>query len=288
MKISIIAPVLNEYECLDEFTNRVQRTIEKIDFAEIDLIFVDDGSDSEFLEQLKNKVNERENVKIISFDKNYGHQMALLAGYRYSENIYDACVSIDSDLQDPPELIQDLIKIYQEQKVNIVYTIRNKNDKRSRLKYLLSNIFYSLLFISNKKNALKFAGDFRLIDKKAINYINRNYKNIYFIRGFLFKNKELTYSMLNFQRDERFAGEPKYTFLKLYKLALSGLYPYINRYIAIVTFLLFISIFLNIYLKLQFFVYISFIIFCLLLFILYSKFQVIPSLNREYKIKKIY
>lgn len=288
MKVSIVAPVLNEYECINEFIKRVQRTIKKTKYKNIDLILIDDGSETKFLDLLVESSKQYSNIKIISFEKNYGHQMAILAGYEYSHTKYDLTISIDSDLQDPPELIEDLLNIYEKNNVNIVYTIRNKNDKRSRLKYFLSNIFYSILFISNKNQSLKFAGDFRLVDRSAMEFINENRSKIYFIRSFLFMNKTLKFTTLNFQRDQRFAGVPKYTFFKLYQLAISGLLPYLNKYILTnIIFLAFLSL-VKLFFKSNLFNYLILILLICLLIIVLTKLTMLPRLNNDYKIKKIY
>ena len=288
MKISIIAPVLNEYECIDEFINRVQDTINRTNYENIDLIFIDDGSDQQFLNLLIENSKKYSNIKIIRFKRNYGHQMAILAGYEYSYDKYDISISIDSDLQDPPELIYELINIYEKNDINIVYTIRNKNDNRSRVKYFLSNLFYSILFISNKNESLKFAGDFRLIDKTALEYIVSNKNKIYFIRGFLFMNKNLKFKTLNFQRDQRFGGVPKYTFSKLYKLAVSGLYPYLNKYLLSNMVLIVLFGLLYVFLKIKLMKYLIIILGFLLVIIAVTKLIVFPNLNNNYEIRKIF
>jgi len=217
--ISIVVPVYNEESVLLEFYKRTALAMESISESAFEIIFVNDGSEDETPNIIKKLREKDKRVKLISFSRNFGHQIAITAGLRYSKG--DAAVIIDVDLQDPPELIPKMIDKWKDG-YEIVYAVREKREGETLFKRITAYMFYRLLRLITKEDLKSDSGDFRLLGRKAVNVFNQlNEKNRY-VRGLIhwigFRQCQITY-----QRRERFSGKTKYTFGKMLKFALDGI-----------------------------------------------------------------
>jgi glycosyltransferase involved in cell wall biosynthesis len=224
-KISIIVPCFNEQDVIKQTYARLTEAAKKNKYT-YEIIFINDGSIDETLNLLEAIARHDKNVKIISFSRNFGHQPAVSAGITTCSG--DVAVIIDADLQDPPEVLPEMIKIYFKEKCNIVYGVRKKRKKEGFFKKITAKIFYRLInYLSEAKFPVD-TGDFRLIDKKVINaYKKLNEKNKY-IRGLIswmgFKQSPIFYD-----RDPRLLGETKYTLKKMLKFAKTGIFYFSTK-----------------------------------------------------------
>ena len=216
--ISVVAPVYNEAPSINEFYRRLNAVISKLSYS-FEIMFVDDGSKDDSLQILR-EIRQRDNrVKVLSFSRNFGHQVAITAGMKNASG--DAVIVMDADLQHPPELISQLITKW-EHGFDIVSTIR-KNVKNIRLfKKLTSSLFYKLINRISDTEIRENAADFRLLDRKVVDTFKRLNEKGMFVRGLI---GWLGYSQthVEFVADERFAGESKYSVTKMVKFALDGI-----------------------------------------------------------------
>ncbi len=221
-KISVIVPMYYEEEVAKECYTRLKDVLEKIENYNYEIIFVNDGSKDKTLEILKKIAKENKNVKIISFSRNFGHQCAVTAGLRYVTG--DAIVIIDADLQDPPELIPEMIKLWEEGN-EVIYGKRKSREGESRFKLLTASMFYKTLNALSDVEIPKDTGDFRLVDRKVVEVINSLPEHNKFLRGLFswvgFKQKAYEY-----ERKERYAGKTKYPLKKMLKLAQDGIFSF--------------------------------------------------------------
>lgn len=219
MKItySVIAPIFNEKENLPELYRRVKEVMDKTS-KPWELILVDDGSSDESSDMIRALAKKDKRVRPVIFARNFGHQVAVTAGLDYSRG--DAVVIIDADLQDPPELILELAKKWQEG-YEVVYAVRAEREGESWFKLWTASLFYRLIYrITDVKIPLD-TGDFRLMDRKVVNVMNTMRERHRFLRGMSawvgFKQIGVEY-----KRAARSAGETKYPFRKMLRLAINA------------------------------------------------------------------
>ncbi len=242
-KISLVIPMYYEEEVANECYNKVSNVLkgleEKYDY---EIIFVNDGSKDKTLEILEKIAKEDEKVKIISFSRNFGHQAAVTAGLK--EVTGDAIVIIDADLQDPPELIPEMLELW-EQGNEVIYGKRKTRKGESAFKLLTAKMFYKTLNALSDVEIPKDTGDFRLVDRKVVDVINSLPEHNKFLRGLFswvgFKQKAYEY-----ERQERFAGKTKYPLKKMLKLASDGIISFSTKPIKLVGALGILSIFISI------------------------------------------
>jgi glycosyltransferase involved in cell wall biosynthesis len=217
--ISIVVPVFNEIEVIGAFYSRIKRVVDELDSFAYEIIFVDDGSKDDSYVKLKSIARSDQNVKVVKFSRNFGHQIAITAGIDIAEG--DAVVLIDADLQDPPEVIKDFISKWQEG-YDVVYGIREKRRGESNLKLLTATLFYRLLKMLIKIDLPVDTGDFRLMNRRIVNRFKELKETDRFVRGLVswigFKQTGIYY-----ERDKRYAGETKYPYKKMIKFALDGI-----------------------------------------------------------------
>ena len=223
-KLSVIVPMYYEEKVAYEFYNRLKKVVEKIDF-DYEIIFINDGSKDNTLIILKGIANEDLNVRIIDFSRNFGHQVAVTAGILNCKG--DLAVVIDADLQDPPELIVDMIKQW-EKGFDVVYAKRKTRKGESKFKLITAKYFYKVLSNLADIEIPRDTGDFRLIDKKVIESFKEMPERNRFIRGMIswigFKQ-----TFVEYNRDERFAGETKYPLKKMIKFATDGIISFSSK-----------------------------------------------------------
>ena len=224
-KISVVIPMYYEEKVAKECYKRVSSCLNKIENYENEIIFVNDGSKDKTLEILEEIAKKNKNVKIISFSRNFGHQAAVTAGLKYVTG--DAIVIMDADLQDPPELIPEMIKLWEDGN-EVIYGKRKSREGESVFKLLTAKMFYKALNSLSDVEIPKDTGDFRLVDKKVVQTINEMPEHNKFLRG-LFSwvgYKQIAYE---YERKERFAGETKYPLSKMLKLASDGIISFSKK-----------------------------------------------------------
>lgn len=217
---SIVIPIYNEQETIPELLRRVTAVIDNLEHP-AEVIFVDDGSkDATF--QLLSEAHQRDpRIKIIRFSRNFGHQVAISAGIEHASG--EAIMIMDGDLQDPPELLPEFLKKRSEG-YDVVYAVRRKR-KESVVKKLAYFMFYRLLQRIAAIEIPLDSGDFSLIDEKVADALRAMPERHRFVRGIRswagFRQIGLEY-----ERDQRFGGEAKYTTAKLLRLALDGIFSF--------------------------------------------------------------
>lgn len=224
-KISVVIPMYYEEEVANECYNRVEKVLSSIPNYEYEIIFVNDGSKDKTLSILEEIAKKNNNVKVISFSRNFGHQCAVTAGIKYVTG--DAIVIIDADLQDPPELIPDMLKLW-EQGYEVIYGKRKTRDGESKFKLLTAKMFYETLNALSDVEIPKDTGDFRLVDRKVVDIINSLPEHNKFLRG-LFSWVGFKQTPFEYERKERFAGKTKYSLKKMLKLASDGIISFSTK-----------------------------------------------------------
>ncbi len=221
-RISVVAPVFNEEVLITEFYERVSVTMGRLG-QPWELILINDGSRDqtpEILDQLY--ARDPEHVVVLHFARNFGHQLAITAGMDYARG--EAVVTIDSDLQDPPEVILDLVRRWQEG-YEVVYAVRAEREGETWFKVFTADLFYRLIQQLTSVTIPMEAGDFRLLDAKALDYLRSMREHHRFVRAMTswvgFRQTGVPY-----KRHARKAGETKYTIRKMVRLALDAITGY--------------------------------------------------------------
>lgn len=217
-KITIVVPMYNEEVNIDELYTRLNSVMKKLSYLQYEYIFVNDGSIDNTYEKLVSIADNDENIIIVNFSRNFGHEAATTAGIFNCSG--DAVVIIDADLQDPPELIIDMVKKWEEG-YEIVYAKRKSRKGETFIKKFTSKLFYRIFNMVADTKMPSDTGDFRLIDKKVVNDFKK-----------LKEKNRITRALINwtgynqihifFDRDKRFAGKTKYNYFKLIKLAIDS------------------------------------------------------------------
>ena len=229
-KISVVVPMYYEEQVAKECYDRLVQTLKKIENYEYEIVFVNDGSKDKTLEILEEIAKKDKNVKVISFSRNFGHQAAVTCGIKYVTG--DAVVIIDADLQDPPELIPEMLK-YWEQGNEVIYGKRKTRKGESAFKLLTAKMFYKTLNMLSDVEIPKDTGDFRLVDKKVIDVVNTMPEHNKFLRG-LFSWVGFKQMPYEYERQERYAGKTKYPLKKMLKLASDGIISFSTKPLKIV------------------------------------------------------
>lgn len=229
-KISVVIPMYYEEEVALECYKRVKKAIDSIENYENEIVFVNDGSRDKTLEILEEISKKDENVKVLSFSRNFGHQAAVTAGLKHVTG--DAIVIIDADMQDPPELIKDMIKLW-EQGNQVVYAKRKKRKGESAFKLLTAKMFYKILNGLSDIDIPRDTGDFRLVDRQVVEVLNQMPEHNKFLRG-LFCWIGFKQIPFEYEREERFAGKTKYPLKKMLKLAGDGIISFSSKPLKIV------------------------------------------------------
>ena len=212
-------PAYNEEKVLPQLFTRLNDLAKNNLAYDFEFLFINDGSKDRTMKIIKDEAVQSSQISYINLSRNFGKENAMLAGFDYAKG--DALVIIDADLQDPPELIPKMIKFW-EQGYDDVYAKRESRDGESWLKKATSKWFYSVLDKISHIEIQRDTGDFRLLDRRAVEALktlreaNRYTKGMFSWVGF--KKKEITY-----KRDPRAAGETKWNYFKLLNLAIEGI-----------------------------------------------------------------
>jgi len=216
-RYSIAVPVYDEQQVLPAFYHRLRAVVDGLDDP-AEIIFVNDGSADGSREILKGLAADDKRVRVVSFSRNFGHQAAISAGLFYAAG--DAIAVLDADLQDPPELLPRLFQTLEEG-WDVAYGVRAER-KEGSAKRLAYYAFYRLLKLMADIDIPLDSGDFCAMSRRVVDHLNRLPESDRFIRGLRawlgFRQTGVVY-----ERDHRYAGDPKYTFLKLLKLSVDGL-----------------------------------------------------------------
>ncbi len=250
-KISIIIPSYNEEESITKLYKRLDDVTKKMVQYEFEILFINDGSKDKTLKIIKMLRNEDKRVCYVDFSRNFGKEIAMIAGLDYATG--DCVVFMDADLQDPPELIPEFIK-YWEEGYDDVYGKRRSRKGESFFKKFTSKMYYKILQKTTKIEIQKDTGDFRLLDRRCVNALKklresqRNTKSMFSWIGY--NKKEVLYD-----RPPRVAGKTKWNYGKLIDLALDGITSFttsplrLSTFISIPTFIILFAYFIYVIAK---------------------------------------
>ena len=240
-KISVVIPMYYEEEVANECYNRTKKVLNGLENYDHEIIFVNDGSKDKTLPILKEIATKDEKAKVISFSRNFGHQAAVTAGLKFVTG--DCILIIDSDMQDPPELLVDMLKLWEDGN-EVIYAKRKTRKGESKFKLMTAKMFYKVLNDLSDVEIPKDTGDFRLVDRKVVAVINSMPEHNKFLRGLFswvgFKQKPIEY-----ERQERFAGKTKYPLKKMLKLASDGIISFSTKPLKIIGGIGIVSIFIS-------------------------------------------
>ena len=221
--------------------NRTKKVLNGLEDYDHEIIFVNDGSKDKTLPILKEIATKDEKAKVISFSRNFGHQAAVTAGLKFVTG--DCILIIDSDMQDPPELLVDMLKLWEDGN-EVIYAKRKTRKGESKFKLMTAKMFYNVLNNLSDVEIPKDTGDFRLVDRKVVDVINSMPEHNKFLRGLFswvgFKQKPIEY-----ERQERFAGKTKYPLKKMLKLASDGIISFSTKPLKIIGGIGIVSIFIS-------------------------------------------
>lgn len=239
--ISVVVPMYFEEEVAQECYNRLKSVMLQNDIN-YEFVFVNDGSTDRTIEILSEIAANDYRTKIVNFARNFGHQIAVTAGIAAAKG--DAIVIIDADLQDPPEVIPELIAKWEEG-YEVVYAKRKQRKGETWFKLLTAKYFYKFLNYMSDIDIPKDTGDFRIIDRKVADVFNQMTERNRFIRGMMsWVGFRQTY--VEYERDERFAGETKYPLKKMIKFASDGIIAFSTKPLRIVMTLGLLSVLISI------------------------------------------
>lgn len=235
MDLSIIIPVYNEEENVNLLYDRLTKVVMSLGLT-YEFIFVNDGSKDKTIALVKKLTQKDPHIKYIDFSRNFGHQIAVTAGLDLSAG--QSVVIIDADLQDPPELIQDLYEKMKEG-FEVVYAKRRKRDGESFMKKFTAKTFYRILKNITSVEIPVDTGDFRIMDRKVVDVLKSMPEHHRFIRGQI-SWIGFNQTFVEYDREERNAGETGYTYKKMTKFALDGITAFSDFPLRLATFMGFV------------------------------------------------
>ena len=250
-KITIIIPAYNEEESLPHLYERLEKLMTSMEHYEFEILFVNDGSKDNTINLIKEYREKDNRICYVDFSRNFGKEIAMIAGLDYATG--DCVIFMDADLQDPPELIPELVK-YWEEGYDDVYAKRSSRKGETWLKKFTSKMYYRVLQHLTNVPIQQDTGDFRLLDRRCVNALRkmresqRNSKSMFSWIGY--KKKEVLYD-----RDPRIAGQTKWNYKKLVDLAIDGITSFttsplrISTYISIPTFIVLFAYFVYVIAK---------------------------------------
>lgn len=250
-KITIIIPAYNEEESLPHLYERLEKLMTSMEHYEFEILFVNDGSKDNTINLIKEYREKDNRICYVDFSRNFGKEIAMIAGLDYATG--DCVIFMDADLQDPPELIPELVK-YWEEGYDDVYAKRSSRKGETWLKKFTSKMYYRVLQHLTNVPIQQDTGDFRLLGRRCVNALRkmresqRNSKSMFSWIGY--KKKEVLYD-----RDPRIAGQTKWNYKKLVDLAIDGITSFttsplrISTYISIPTFIVLFAYFVYVIAK---------------------------------------
>jgi dolichol-phosphate mannosyltransferase len=221
---SIVIPLYNEEEVVSECIKRVTSVCEELD-GDYEILFVNDGSKDRTMEIVRTECGKNKKIRVLSFSRNFGHQIAITAGMDHAKG--DAVIVMDADLQDPPEVIKDLIIKYREG-YDVVYAVRAARKGETFFKKFSSKVFYRFLRYMCNIDIPVDTGDFRLISRKVCDVMKSLTERNRYVRG-LVSWVGFRQAAVEYVREERFAGETKYPLRKMLKLSMDGITSFSSK-----------------------------------------------------------
>lgn len=253
MSLSVIIPVFNEEANILPLYDRLKKVSQSLNLSETEFLFVNDGSTDRTIEVVKGLAKSDPEVNYIDLSRNFGHQIAVTAGLDHC--IGDLVVIIDADLQDPPELIPEMIRKISEGN-DVVYARRSVRKGETFMKKVTAKLFYRLLRSITSVEIPIDTGDFRVITRRVVNILKEMPEREKFLRGQI-AWIGFSQSYVEYERNERVAGKTSYTWRKMLRLALDGITSFSNFPLKVATVSGFVM---------------AFVSFLLMLFALYSRF----------------
>ena len=232
--VSVVAPMLNEEGVAEEFHRRVSAALAGIPH---EIVIVDDGSSDRTPEILDDLAARDPHLRVIHLSRAFGHQMALTAGLDHARG--DAIVMMDADLQDPPELIPELLAAW-EGGGDVVVAKRRERAGETRFKLLTAKVFYALIRRLSQVELEANAGDFRLLDRAALDALLALRERSRYLRG-MSAWIGFTHRSVHYDRDPRFSGETKYPFRKMLRFAIDGVSSFSNFPLQLASYLGFLT-----------------------------------------------
>ena len=245
-KITILVPAYNEEESLPLLYERVSKIMNEMKNYEFELLFVNDGSKDNTLNEIKKLREQDKRVSYVDFSRNFGKEIGMIAGLDYATG--DCVIIMDADLQDPPELIPQMVELW-EQGYDDVYAQRKSRKGETWLKKFTSKMYYKVLQSLTRVPIQKDTGDFRLLDRRCVNALkkmretSRCSKSMFSWIGY---NKKA----ILYDRDPRVAGKTKWNYMKLIDLAIDGITAFTtSTFLSIPTFLALLIYFIYVIVK---------------------------------------
>ena len=241
-KLSVIIPCYNEEDVIEESYKRTKSALGMLSF-ETEIIYINDGSTDKTYDLLNRIAADDNTVKVLHFSRNFGHQPAVSAGIHNCDA--DWAIIMDADLQDPPELIPDILRHRDNENANVVYCVRKSRDEEGLFKRASAKIFYRTI---NKMSEVQFpldTGDFRLIDRKVMDQFCRLREHGKYIRGLI---SWMGFHQVPFyyERKARFAGETKYTLKAMLRFGTTALFYFSKKPLILATGIGFLSVIVGI------------------------------------------
>ena len=218
--ISIIVPCYNEEKALPHYYNKMKEIMNNMNYVDFEIILVNDGSKDNTLKEMQELARNDARIKFINFSKNFGKEAAMYAGFEYSKG--DFIAVMDADLQDPPELLEEMYKGIKEENYDCVATRRTTRKGEPPIRSFFARMFYRLINRISKTEMVDGARDYRLMTRQMLNAIlsmkeyNRYSKGLFSFVGFNTK-------WIEYENVERVAGETKWSFWKLFRYAIEGI-----------------------------------------------------------------
>lgn len=227
--LSIVIPVYNEKQNIQPLIKRIEKIIRPYRY---EIIFVNDGSSDGTDEEIKKIAGNSKEIKLVTFNRNFGHQVALSCGYQYSKG--DCVISLDADLQDPPEIIPEMIQNWKDG-AKIVYAKRKKRDGDSFFKKITARWFYTFINFLSDVPIPQEVGDFRLLDRKVVDFLNDLTEQSRFLRGLVVWSGYPA-KFVEFDRERRHSGTTHYSISKMVNFALDGITSFSTKPLRLATY----------------------------------------------------
>jgi glycosyltransferase involved in cell wall biosynthesis len=230
--LSVVVPVFNEQETIPSFYARTKNVLTKNGLNH-EIIFVNDGSSDQSLETIRFLMTSDDTISLVSLSRNFGKEIAMTAGFDHAQG--DATVVIDADLQDPPELIPEMIDKWK-QGYDVVYATRIEREGETAIRKLTAKWFYKLLQRSTNIPIPRDTGDYRLLSRRALNALNSLRERNRFMKG-LYSWIGFPQVSIPYHREARYAGASKWNYWKLWNFALEGFTSFTTVPLKVATYL---------------------------------------------------
>ena len=235
-RLSIIIPFHNEQEVIAECQQRISEAVKNLDM-QVEILYINDGSQDATLTLLIELMQHDSRIKIIDLSRNFGKEVAMTAGLDAA--LGDAVIVIDADLQDPPELIVDMVTKWREG-FDVIYAKRTERKGESFTKKVTARLFYKLINKISDYDIPENVGDFRLMSRQAVDALNQVRERKRFMKG-LFSWIGFPQTAIEYSRDPRFAGETNWNYKKLIKFAIEGISSFTQEPLRLATYAGFIT-----------------------------------------------